>query len=435
MRVLLLAALAVALPAPTVAEAPAAPELPAPYATPVAVKQPRVLGWPPGTVPQALPNFRVTIFARGLDNPRSLLVLPNGDVLVAESRGGAGEIRPSANRITLLRDTTGGGAADLQFVLLDGLDRPYGLALRRDRLYVGDTDAVLSCPFLVGQTRMHGECRTLIELPSAGGRDHWTRNLAFNPDETRLYVSVGSSSNVDEGHVDANNPLRAAILVAQPDGRDLRVYASGLRNPVGLAFEPVSGRLYTTVEERDLLGDELVPDFLTHVQDGAFYGWPYAYFGAHEDPRRKGERPDLVARAVVPDLALEAHGTPLGLVFYGREQFPRSYRGGAFIALHGSWNRSTFTGYKVVQVPFSRGRPAGPPQDFLTGFIADAGRSEVYGRPAGLAVATDGALLVADDAGNTIWRVTFKCAACTPDPAPPRPNDSRRERSAVPARN
>jgi glucose/arabinose dehydrogenase len=433
MRLVLVAALVVALPATGAAGAPAAPELPAPYAAPAAVKPPRVIGWPQGTAPQAPPNFRVTAYARGLDNPRSLLVLPNGDVLVAESRGAAGETRPSANRITLLRDTDGSGVADKQFMLLDGLDRPYGLALRRDRLYVGDTDAVLSCPFLVGQTRLHGECRTLFALPSAGGRDHWTRNLAFNPDETRLYVSVGSSSNVDEDRVDVKDPMRAAILVAQPDGRELRVYASGLRNPVGLAFEPVTGRLFTTVNERDLLGDELVPDYLTHVEDGAFYGWPYAYFGAHEDPRKKGERTDLVARAIVPDLALEAHGAPLGLVFYGRENFPRSYRGGAFIALHGSWNRSSFAGYKVVQVPFSNGRIAGSPQDFLTGFIADPDKSEVYGRPAGLAVATDGALLVADDAGNTIWRVTFKCAACTPDPAPPRPNDSRRARPALAA--
>jgi glucose/arabinose dehydrogenase len=430
MRLRLAAALGAALAALSPA---AAAELPAPYATPVASKPARVVGWPSGAAPQAPPNFRVAAFARGLDNPRSLLVLPNGDVLVAESRGAFGQGRPSANRITLLRDSQGAGVADQQFALLDGLDRPYGLALRRDRLYVGDTDAVLSCPFLVGQTRLHGECRSLIELPSAAGSDHWTRNLVFSPDESRLYVSVGSSSNVDEDQRDAKDPRRAAILVARPDGSELRVYASGLRNPVGLAFEPVTGRLYTTVNERDLLGDELVPDFLTHVRDGAFYGWPYAYFGAHEDPRKKGERPDLVARAVVPDVALDAHAAALGLVFYGREQFPRSYRGGAFIALHGSWNRSTFAGYKVVHVPFSGGQPAAPPQDFLTGFIKDADTSEVYGRPAGLAVGTDGALLVADDAGNTVWRVTFKCAACTPEPAPPRPRERRRASPAVPA--
>jgi len=398
-----------------------APALPEPYATPSAVKLARAVGWPAGAAPQAPLNFRVTAFARGLDHPRSLLVLPNGDVLVAEARGAypPSPGRPSANRVTLLRDSGAAGVADQQFALVADLVRPYGLALRRDRLYVGASDAVYACPFLVGQTRLHGECKALVALPDDDGHGHWTRNLALSPDETALYVAVGSRTNVDEEHEDARVPERAAILVANPSGKGLRIYASGLRNPVGLAFEPASGRLWTTVNERDHLGDELVPDFLTSVRDGAFYGWPYAYFGAHEDPRRRGERPDLVARAVVPDVALDAHVAPLGLAFYGRAQFPKAYRGGAFIALHGSWNRSSFAGYKVVHVPFANGRPAGPAQDFLTGFIKDGEQGEVYGRPAGVAVATDGALLVADDDGDTIWRVTFKCAACTPDPAPP----------------
>jgi glucose/arabinose dehydrogenase len=426
LRSILAAALGAALLG-VVAPRAAGDGLPEPNATPSAAKISTVVGWPAGAAPHAPPNFRVTAFARGLDHPRSLLVLPNGDVLVAEARGTypPSPGRPSANRVTLLRDTQAQGVADAQFALIEGLTRPYGLALRRDRLYVGASDGVYACPFLVGQTRLHGECRVLLPLPDEDGHGHWTRNIAFSPDETRLYVAVGSHTNVDEEHLDEKTPERAAILTARPNGQGLRVYASGLRNPVGLAIEPVSGKLWTAVNERDHLGDELVPDFLTSVTDGAFYGWPYAYLGAHEDPRRKGERPDLVARAVVPDLLLGAHVAPLGLAFYGRAHFPKSYRGGAFVALHGSWNRSSFAGYKVVFVPFADGRPAGAAEDFLTGFIKDGDEGSVYGRPAGVAVATDGSLLVADDAGDTVWRVTFKCAACTPDPPPTRSTERR----------
>ena len=420
MRPVLAAALGAALVGVAAWAAPPEP-LPEPYATPSAAKVAKIVAWPAGATPRAPQNFRVNAFARGLDHPRSLLVLPNGDVLVAEARGmyPPSPGRPSANRVTLLRDPDGGGAASHQYPLITHLTRPYGLALRRDRLYVGTDDGVYACPFLVGQTRLHGECRLLVVLPGENGAGHWTRNLAFNPEETALYVAVGSHTNVDEEHVDEKTPERAAILVVKPNGQGLRVYASGLRNPVGLAIEPASGRLWTAVNERDLLGDELVPDFLTSVRDGAFYGWPYAYIGAHEDPRRRGEHPELVARALVPDYLLPAHVAPLGLAFYGRAQFPKAYRGGAFVALHGSWNRSSFAGYAVAFVPFADGRPAGPPQEFLGGFIKDADAGEVYGRPAGVAVATDGALLVADDAGDTIWRVTFKCAACTPDPPQP----------------
>ncbi len=396
--------------------------LPEPYATPSSAKIAKPVGWPADAAPHAPQNFRVAAYARGLNHPRSLLVLPNGDVLVAEARGAypPSPGRPSANRVTLLRDSTGAGVADQQFALIEDVVRPYGLALRRDRLYVAGSDAVYSCPFLVGQTRLHGECRAIVALPDDDGHGHWTRNLAFSPDESALYIAVGSRTNVDEEHVDDKVPERAAILVAKPNGQGLHVYANGLRNPVGLAFEPASGRLWTAVNERDHLGDELVPDYLTSVREGAFYGWPYAYFGAHEDPRKKGEHPELVARAVVPDYALDSHVAPLGLAFYGRAQFPKNYRGGAFVALHGSWNRSSFVGYKVVFVPFANGRPAGPAEDFLGGFVKDADASEVYGRPAGVAVATDGSLLVADDDGDTVWRVVFKCAACTPDPVLPR---------------
>ncbi len=400
------------------------PDLPAPYATPPAVKMAKVIGWPEGAVPKAPPGFTVHAFARGLDSPRWLAVLPNGDVLVAEARtefpdevkagippemlqqfeesGGSGA---SVNRVTLLRDVDRDGVADRQFMLIEGLDHPFGMLLRRDRLYVASTDAVWSYSFLVGQTRINAPPRKLFDLPAGGFNNHWTRSLATDRDERRLYVAVGSSTNVDEERIDEKEPRRAAILSSRWDGSDLSVFASGLRNPVGLAVEPVTGKLWAVVNERDMLGDELVPDFLTSVSKGAFYGWPYSYFGDHEDPRRKGERPDLVAKAVVPDLALGAHTAPLGLAFYKERAFPQRFRGGAFIGQHGSWNRSQFAGYRVAFVPFADGRPAGPPEDFLTGFIKDEETREVYGRPAGVAVARDGALLVADDAGNTVWRI------------------------------
>jgi glucose/arabinose dehydrogenase len=385
------------------------PELPAPFATPSAAKNSKAVGWPADGAPTPLQNFRVSAFARDLKQPRWLLVLPNGDVLVAESEAG---------RVTLLRDPHREGKAAEKYTLIDKLDRPFGLALRRDRLYVGDTDAVLACPYLVGQNAVRGSCKKVMDLPHAAS-GHWTRNILFTPDEARMYVSVGSATNIDEEGIDAKEPHRATILIANPDGSDAQVYASGLRNPVGLAFEPDSLRLWTTVNERDGLGDDLPPDYMTAVKQGGFYGWPYSYYGGHVDPRKAGQHPELVARALVPDFTFPPHTAPLGLVFYQRDAFPKQYRGGAFIAAHGSWNRSKFQGFKVVYVPFAHGSPAGPAQDFLTGFIKDEAASEVYGRPVGLAVANDGALLVADDGGNVVWRVTYKCSACTPDPELP----------------
>lgn len=435
----LAAALAVAhlALAPRADAAPTPPTLPAPLATPPTVRMAVVVGWPEGAKPTAPAGFGVVAFARGLDNPRNLLVLPNGDVLVSEARsvlsaerrrqlppelvasweksGGAGA---SANRITLLRDTDKDGVADLQTTLIDGLNQPYGMAIRRDRLYIANTDAVVSCPFFVGQTKIQGACRKLLDLPADGYNNHWTRNIVFAPDESRFYVSVGSATNVDEEKQDEKDPRRAAILSAKPDGTDMQIHATGLRNPVGLAFEPVSGALWTTVNERDQLGDDLVPDYMTAVKKGAFYGWPYAYFGPNEDPRKKGERPDLVAKTLAPDLAFDAHSASLGLAFYRRTAFPKEYLGGAFVAQRGSWNRSRFTGYRVVFVPFAKGRPAADERDFLTGFVKDEASGEVYGRPAGVAVARDGALLVADDAGNTIWSVyCSECVAASRQPA------------------
>jgi glucose/arabinose dehydrogenase len=380
------------------APAPVAP------ATPAAAGRPHVIGWTAGATPAAPPGFRVRAFARGLDAPRNLLVLPNGDVLVVESHDAdASGGRPAANRITLLRDADGDGTADLQTVLVDGLDRPYGIALRRDRLYVANSGGVVACPFFVGQTRITGSCKPLLELPSDPHDPQPRRNLVLSPDEATLYVAVGGGA---DGEHAADDAWRGTILAVRPDGKNPAVHASGLANPVGMAFEPSGGRLWTTVCERDGLGDELPPDFMTAVRPGAFYGWPWAYFGTHEDPRRAGARPDRVAKAVTPDLALGAHVAPLGLAFYRRDAFPAEWRSGAYVALHGSVNRSTLAGYEVRFVPFAGGRPTGAPRTFLGGFVADVAAGEVHGRPAAVAVAKDGALLVADDAGNTVWYVS-----------------------------
>ena len=346
-------------------------------------------GWPSGATPMVPGNFKIAAYARGLDGPRGLLVLPNGDVLVAESRGGAPETRPSANRVTLLRDSTHEGVADQQFPLIEGLNRPYGIALRRDRIFVGNTDAVVACPFLVGQTRLHGECHELVTLPSASGRDQWMRALAFNADETRLFIGVGAFDSPPPGSLP--DPLRAAVLAAKPDGKELRVFARGLHAPAALSIEPHSGRLFATVDART------TQDFVSHLDDGVLYG-------EAGGPRVAGTR--------IPDLAIGAGTVPLGLVFYQRDHFPRTYRGGAFVALGGQAG----AGPRVVYLTVTDGKLVGAPEDFVTGFQVDGA---TLGRPAALAVGTDGALLIADDVGNTIWRVTFKCAACTPDPVLP----------------
>ena len=396
-------------------------ELPPPYATPSAVKFSTVIGWPDDRTPAAASGFRVSRFATGLANPRWLHVLPNGDVLVAESMTSppkdlppdlvAGlerskSVGPSANRITLLRDADRDGAAEVRSAFLTDLRQPFGMALVGGTLYVANTDSLVRYAYREGETALVAAGQTILDLPAGGYNNHWTRNVVARPDGAKLYISVGSATNVDEEGIDAKDPRRAAILEVNPDGSGMRIYASGLRNPNGMDWVPGTNDLWTVVNERDELGDDLVPDYLTRVRDGAFYGWPYAYFGGHEDPRHKGKRPDLVAQAVVPDYPLGAHTASLGLVFYRGESFPERYRGGAFIAQRGSWNRSRFAGYRVIFVPFSNGRPAGRLEDVLTGFIADESKSEVYGRPVGLAVLPDGSLLVADDAGGTIWRVT-----------------------------
>jgi glucose/arabinose dehydrogenase len=403
---------------------PAVPPLPKPYETPSALNFSTVVGWPEGKTPTAPDGFEVTRYADGLDYPRWFHLLPNGDVLVSEART---QIRPghdrnspavqgdlrsralgnSANRITLLRDVDGDGYPEIRETFLDGLNQPFGMALREGTLYIANTDGVLVFPYTEGQTRMEAPGRKILDLPAGGYNNHWTRNIRVGPDGTKLYVTVGSASNVAEYGIEEEE-RRAAILEINPDGSGERIFASGLRNPVGLDWEPETGVMWTAVNERDELGDELVPDYITSVRDGGFYGWPYAYFGQIEDPRLAGQRSDLVATSLAPDLAVGSHTASLGLMFYRGSAFPERYRGGAFIGQHGSWNRAELSGYKVLFVPFAKGRPCGPAEDFLTGFISEQSRSEVHGRPCGLIELPDGSILVADDAANTVWRVAVK---------------------------
>jgi glucose/arabinose dehydrogenase len=381
-------------------------QLPAPYATPSVRNTSKVIGWPPDKMPSAAPGFAVGLFAEQLNNPRQGYILPNQDVLVVEAvRIFPDRPAKSANQITLFRDTNNDGKPEVREVFLTGLNMPHGMLLLGNWFYVGNTDGVVRFPYRGGQTKIDGRGEKILDLPAGG---HYTRNLVADPAGKKIYVAVGSSSNFDEDGRDAKDPRRAAILEINPDGSGMRVFASGLRNPVGMDWEPKTKTLWTVVNERDLLGDELVPDYLTSVKPGAFYGWPYSYFGQNEDPRKKGQRPDLVAKAVKPDYALGAHTAALGLAFYDGKSFPARYHGGAFIGMHGSWNRSKMVGFKVAFVPFDNGKPAGPMEDILTGFIADESKFEAYGRPVGVTVAPDGSLLVADDAGGKVWRVSAK---------------------------
>ena len=373
------------------------------------------IGWPEGAQPRAAPGTRVSAFARGLDHPRWVYVLPNGDVLVAETNAPprpedtkglkgrvmksvmkkAGAATPSANRITLLRDADGDGVAETRSVFLEGLNSPFGMALVNDQLYVANTDAVVRFRYEEGQTRIASPGTRVVELPAGPRNHHWTKNLIASPDGAKLYVTVGSNSNVAE-HGMKEEAGRAAIWEVDTASGRHRVLASGLRNPNGLAWEPHSRVLWTVVNERDEIGSDLVPDYLTAVREDAFYGWPYSYFGQHVDERVQPPRPDLVAKAIKPDYALGTHVAPLGLAFS---------EDGAFIGQHGSWNRKPPSGYNVVFVPFKDGRPSGMPVDVLTGFVSPDGKA--YGRPVGVALDRRGGLLVADDVGNAVWRVRW----------------------------
>ncbi|MHB1053062.1 MAG: PQQ-dependent sugar dehydrogenase [Thiobacillus sp.] len=380
-------------------------------------------GWPANGKPLSAPGTAVTAFAQDLDHPRWLYVLPNGDVLVAETNAPpkpddakgikgwvmglvmkrAGAAVPSANRITLLRDTDGDGVADLRSVLLQGLNSPFGMALAGNSLYVANSDAVLRFPYAAGDTRITAPGTKVVDLPAGPINHHWTKNLIVSPDGSALYVTVGSNSNVAERGM-AVEAERAAIWAVDIKSGAHRLYASGLRNPNGLAWEAHSGALWTVVNERDELGSDLVPDYLTSVRDGAFYGWPYSYYGQHVDIRVKPQRPDRVAQAIAPDYALGAHTAPLGLASSVGTTLPAVFANGMFIGQHGSWNRRPHSGYKVIFVPFENGRPSGAPIDVLTGFLSEEGTA--YGRPVGVALDKQGALLVADDVGNVVWRVS-----------------------------
>ncbi len=381
------------------------------------------IGWPSNITPVAPLGMHVTAFASRLDHPRWLYVLPNGDVLVAETnsppkpedgkgikgwvmglvmkKAGAGV--PSANRITLLRDTDGDGRADVRSVLFENLNSPFGMTLIANKLYVANSDAILQFPYTSGDTQIKSHGVKLLDLPAGKINHHWTKNLIASTDGSKLYVTVGSNSNVAENGMDAEAG-RAAIWEVDVGSRMYRIFASGLRNPNGLAWEPANATLFTVVNERDEIGNDLVPDYLTSVRDGGFYGWPYSYYGQNIDERVKPQMPELVAKAIVPDYALGSHTASLGLVFSGSSKISKTFANGVFISQHGSWNRTPLSGYKVIFVPFINGKPEGEAIDVLTGFVNKNG--DAYGRPVGVALDKQGALLVADDVGNVIWRVT-----------------------------
>ena len=384
----------------------------------------KATGWGADEKPVAAQGMEVVAFAKGLDHPRWLYVLPNGDVLVAETNapsarpqdnpGLKGQIFrefqkqsggavPSANRITLLRDTDGDGMAETRSVFLSGLNSPFGMTLVGNTLYVANTDTVVSFPYKVGDTSISAPATIVADLPAGAINHHWTKNVIASKDGSKLYVSVGSNSNVAENGINEEDG-RAAIWEVDAKTGEKRLFATGLRNPVGMAWEPETGVLWTSVNERDELGSDLVPDYMTSVQDGGFYGWPYSYYGNHVDTRISPQKPELVAKAIVPDYALGAHTASLGLTFSTGTPLPERFKNGMFVGQHGSWNRKPFSGYKVIFVPFTSGKPSGAPLDVLTGFLKDNG--EASGRPVGVVIDASGALLVADDVGNVIWRVT-----------------------------
>jgi glucose/arabinose dehydrogenase len=383
----------------------------------------KVVGWKENETPKVPEGLTIHALATGLQHPRSLYVLPNGDILVVESKKPKGEPtkRPKdfvmgwiesfatsggdsegSNRITLLRDADGDGKPEVRTTFLDHLNSPFGVALVGEDLYVANTDAIVRYPYHEGDTKITAPGTVLTALPGGPIDHHWTKSLVGSRDGSKLYVGVGSNSNITENGIEAEKNRAAILEVDRASGR-WRVFASGLRNPNGLSWEPQTGALWAVVNERDELGPNLVPDYMTSVKDGAFYGWPYSYYGQHVDPRVKPQRPDLVAKAIPPDFALSSHVAPLGMTFYTAQNLPERYRGGAFVGEHGSWNRLSFNGYKVVFVPFKDGKPSGKAQDFVTGFLNSDNRAR--GRPVGIAVDSKGGLLIADDVGNAVWRV------------------------------
>jgi glucose/arabinose dehydrogenase len=380
-------------------------DLPPPFASKSADNFPVPSARPPGAMPKTLPGFKVDLYATGLDEPRELRSAPNGDIFLAESAKG---------EIEVFRGVTADGKAEQKSTFATGLHRPFGIAFYPPGndpqwVYVGDTDSVKRFPYRNGDLKARGGAQTIIAeiFPGAShAQGHWTRDVQFSPDGKKMYVSVGSGSNIDDPDSHKSEFHRANILEYNPDGSGLRVFAFGIRNPVGLAFDPKTGQLWTAVNERDALGDNLVPDYTTHVEEGGFYGWPWYYMGGNHDPRLPDSHPDLRAKTTTPDVVIQPHSAPLGFSFYEADQFPAEYRGDMFLALHGSWNREPRTGYMVVRVPLhGQGKASDQYEDFLTGFVTAEG--EVWGRPVGIAVAKDGSLLVSDDGSGSIWRVSY----------------------------
>jgi glucose/arabinose dehydrogenase len=410
------------------------PVLPAPqqYLLPP-MRVPPSAGWKQGRTPVVPAGLKVQAFATGFEHPRMVYTLPNGDVLVVETNGPAapiyrpkdyveekvkalaGSSAPGGNRITLLRDINGDGVADVRTTFIDHLNSPFGLVLVGDSLYVANTNAILRFPYVSGETRITSPGTKLTDLPAGPINHHWTKSLTASPDGSKLYVGVGSNSNITENGIAAEEG-RAAIWEVDRGTGLKRIYAAGLRNPTGVAFEPQTGKLWAIANERDEIGPNLVPDYLTSVRESGFYGWPYSYFGQHVDVRVQPQRPDLVAKAIAPDYALSSHVAPLGMAFSQASRLPARYRSGVFVAEHGSWDRSPLNGYKVVYVPFQAGRPSGPPQDVVTGFLTRDQKNS-QGRPVGLAFDHTGALLIADDVGNSVWRVSADPVGGRPRPA------------------
>jgi glucose/arabinose dehydrogenase len=400
------------------------PTLPAPEKSLIpTVNVAKAVGWSTGGKPIAAAGLAVNAFATGLDHPRTLYLLPNGDVLVTETNapprpeeekgikgwitrlvmGRAGAATESANRITLLRDADGDGIAETRTIFLEGLNSPFGMALVGDDFYVANSDAIMKFPYQAGDTKITAPGAKLADLPAGPLNHHWTKDLVASADGSKLYATVGSNSNIGENGIEAESNRASVLEVDRATGK-WRVFASGLRNPNGPAFQPQSGSLWVVVNERDELGNDLVPDYMTSVKEDGFYGWPYSYYGQHVDERVLPQRPDLVAKAIAPDYALGAHTASLGLAFNTGDLFPPEMANGAFVGQHGSWNRNPRAGYRVIFVPLANGSPSGKPRDVLTGFLNADG--EAQGRPVGVAIDRRGALLVADDVGNAVWRVT-----------------------------
>jgi glucose/arabinose dehydrogenase len=386
------------------------------------VKYSKVIGWPEGRAPRVVQGLEIIKFASGIKSPRNIYVAPNGDIFVAfantESKGlkkigdevtGRDESQhtdKSLNQIYLFRDADGDGSPEVKTPYLTDLNQPFGMLILDGHFYVANTDGLWRYPYNEGETKITSQGTKITGLPAGGYNNHWTRNIIASEDGSKIYIAVGSASNNAEYGFDEERD-RASILEINPDGSGRRIYASGLRNPMGMDWAPGTGELWTVVNERDKLGDNLVPDYLTSVKEGGFYGWPYSYFGQNLDPRieKEDQNADLVQRAIVPDLPLDAHSSSMGLVFYDANKLPEKFHNGAFVTQHGSWNRADFTGYKIIFVPFRDGKITGPPEDFVTGFIADADKGEVYGRPVAVAITKEGALLITDDASDTIWMV------------------------------